>query len=405
MKYVLLLAGAVVLSGCGTKPPEKAHADASPADKPSLPANTVSLSAPAAKAAGIRTAPVELRSVPQSIRATARVTNDETRSWRVGAITEGRIVNVLANPGDRIREGQVLARMHSHDIHESRANYRKAVSELSRLKIAEAYAERVRDRAKRLLELKAGSLEQYEHAETELKNTQAAVANAEVEVNRTRIHLVDFLGIPAEDPPQHTPAGHDDASEFIPVRAPASGTLLVRNVTPGTVVTPSMDLFVISDLSRLWAIAEVNEEHLQKLRPGMPARLVVQAYGDRTFTGRIGRIGEALDPETHTVRVRIDIANSSGALKPEMYATAEIETGGSEPSYFVEPEALQEIRGATVVFVQTADERYEVRPVQTGRSASGLTEIRRGVQPGDRVVVRGGFILKSEFLKSSLGDE
>jgi membrane fusion protein, heavy metal efflux system len=94
------------------------------------------------------------------------------------------------------------------------------------------------------------------------------------------------------------------------VRAPASGTLLSRNVTPGTVVTQSMDLFVISDLSKLWAIAEVNEEHLQKLRPGMPARLVVQAYGDRAFTGRIGRIGEALDPETHTVRVRIDLSQS-----------------------------------------------------------------------------------------------
>jgi membrane fusion protein, heavy metal efflux system len=299
----------------------------------------------------------------------------------------------------------VLARMHSHDIHEARAEYQKAKSELARLKMTEAFALRVRDRAKRLLELKAGSLEQYEHAESELRNAQAAVASAEVEVDRTHLHLVEFLGIPAEASRPHTSAQHDGALELIPVRAPASGTLLARNVTPGTVVTQSMDLFVISDLSQLWAIAEVNEEHLSKLRPGMPARLYVQAYGERAFAGRIGRIGEALDPETHTVRVRIDVPNASGALKPEMYATAEIEIGGSDPALFVEPEALQEVRGATVVFVQIDDERFAVRPVQVGRTVSGMAEIGRGLNAGDRVVVRGAFIIKSEFLKASLADE
>lgn len=405
MRLFTLALAAAALWGCGPKAAEQAHADSS-AKQPAEPAsNSVSLRPAAQQEAGIRTAVVERRSVPQSIRATARVTNDEIRSWRVGAITEGRIVNVLANPGDRIREGQVLARMHSHDIHESRANYRKAQSELARLRMTEAFASRVRDRAKRLLELKAGSVEQYEHAETELRNAQAAVANAETEVNRTRVHLVDFLGIPA-DAPDHTSDDHTHTEvELIPVRAPAAGTLLSRNVTPGTVVTPSMDLFVISDLSRLWAIAEVNEEYLSKLRPGMAARLYVQAYGERAFPGRIGRIGESLDPETHTVRVRIDVANPSGALKPEMYATAEIEIGGSDPALFVEPEALQEVRGATVVFVQTDTERFEVRPVQVGRTLSGMTEVRRGLAPGERVVVRGAFVVKSEFLKSSLADE
>jgi hypothetical protein len=65
-----------------------------------------------------------------------------------------------------------------------------------------------------------------------------------------------------------------------------------------------------------------------------------------------------------------------------MYATAEIEIGGSDPALFVEPEALQEVRGATVVFVQTEADRFEVRAVQVGRSLSGMTELRRGVQAG-----------------------
>lgn len=402
----IVVAAALAVAGCGTKTPEKAQADSSPNKPRPGAANVVALSPAAQKDAGITAQPVEFRSVPQTLRATARVVNDEDHTWRVGALTEGRIVAIEANPGDRIREGQVLARMHSHDIHESRAEFRKALGELSRLRIAEAYSTRIRDRAKRLYELKAGSLEQVEHAENELRNTQTAVANAQVEVERIRVHLTEFLGVPADAVEHSTAVDHDhDPADYIPVRAPAAGTLLTRNITQGTVVTPSMDLFVISDLSRLWAIAEVNEEHLSKLRPGMPARLVVQAYGDKMFAGRIGKIGEALDAATHTVRVRINLANPAGALKPEMYATAEIETGGSAPALFVEPEALQEVRGATVTFVKTDDEHFEVRPVQVGRSLAGMTEIERGLKAGDRVVVRGGFILKSEFLKASLAEE
>jgi cobalt-zinc-cadmium efflux system membrane fusion protein len=393
----------VALAGCGDRAPEKAQASAATEKEPQ--SSHVTIPAARQKQAGITTGAVEFRSVPQVVRATARITNDENHTWRVGAITEGRIIRVEANPGDRIREGQVLARMHSHDIHESRADYRRAVRELSRLKMGEGYATRARDRAKRLYELKAGSLEQYDHAETELKNAQAAVANAHTEVERARLHLVEFLGIP-EDVPVHSGAEHDhDPDEFIPVRAPASGTLLTRNVTMGTVVTQSMDLFVISDLARLWAIAEVSEEHLPKLRTGMPARLFVQAYGDKPFAGRIGKVGETLDPDTHTVKVRIDLANRGGALKPEMYATAEIETGGSAPAIYVEPEAVQEVRGATVAFVEAGGDRFEVRPVQLGRTAGGMTEVERGLHAGERIAVRGTFILKSEFLKASLADE
>lgn len=404
---VLIVPIALFLAACGSKVPQKASADSTPKQESTQPAGSfVTLAKAAQKQAGISTIVIESRSMPQVIRATARVVNDENYTWRVGAVTEGRIVSVEANPGDVVRDGQVLARMHSHDIHESRAEYRKALTELARLKVNEGYAERVRDRAKRLYELKAASMQELEHAETELRNAQTAVANAQVDVERTRLHLVEFLGIPTDVTEHKSGVSHDhDPEEFIPVRAPANGTLLTRNITPGTVVTPSMDLFVISNLAHLWAIAEVNEEYLSKLRPGMPARLSVQAYGDRAFPGRIGKIGDSLDPSTHTVRVRIDLSNPGGALKPEMYATAEIETGGSAPAVFIEPEALQEVRGATVVFVQTADNKFEVRPVPVGRTIAGMTEVPSGLNPGERIVNRGAFILKSEFLKSSLAEE
>jgi multidrug efflux pump subunit AcrA (membrane-fusion protein) len=379
-------------------PPEAPEVPA----KAEAPSNSVALAPAAQKEAGVAVEQVQARSLPQVLRSTARITNDENRTWRVGAVTEGRIVSVRANPGDSVQRGQVLARVHTHQIHEARADYRKAVTDLERLKSDESFARRARDRAKRLFDLKAGSLEQWEHSETELRGAELAVSNARVDLERARNHLVDFLGIPADDP-DHGKGGDED--DYIPVRSPAAGVVLARNVTPGTVVTPAHDLFLVSDLTRLWAIAEVNEEFLGRLRAGMPVRVYVQAYGAEAFRGRIGKLGETLDPATRTIKVRVELPNPGGRLKPEMYATTEIELGGSERAVFVPEEAIQEVRGRQAVFVRSAADRFEVRPVEPGRSVGDATEIRRGLQPGEWIAVRGSFILKSEFLKSSLADE
>ena len=401
MNRLVLVSLLFAMLGCS---PKDAVVSSGSAPSPKAAANEVKLAAAAQKDSGVEVRSAELRSLPQVLRAPARILNDENRTWRVGAIVESRIVSVLANPGDRVMQGQVLARMHSHDIHQSRAEYRKAVAELSRLQSAQALALRVRDRAQRLYDLKAGSLADLEQAEAELRNAQTAVANARAEYERTHQHLVEFLGIPA-GAPEHQQGGEHDENEYILVKAPAPGVILSRNVTPGTVVTPANDLFVISDLSHLWAMAEVGEENLSRLRVGMPVQLSVQAYADHSFPGRIAKIGDVLDPATRTVRVRVDVANPRGRLKPEMYATAEIGLGESAPAVFVPSDAAQEVRGATVVFVRTAPDCFEVRPVQAGRSLDGSVQIVSGLRPGEPVAVRGAFALKSEFLRSALAEE
>jgi membrane fusion protein, heavy metal efflux system len=389
--------------GCGNKDTPVVEAQAPAAGSPQKETAAVVMDAAVQKSAGIAVQEASVRSLPQIVRATARLGNDENQTWRVGAITEGRIVRVLANVGDKVARGAVLARMHSHDIHDSRASFRKSEMELARARSEAGFAMRARDRAKRLYELKAGSLEQWERGETELKNAQTMVSSAEVEVERNRHHLTEFLGIPAEAAPEG-PEGAD--SDLIPVTAPAAGIVLSRGVTPGTVVTPANDLFVISDLSSLWAIAEVNEEYLARLRPGMTAKVYVQSYPNESFVGRIGKLGEAFDPATRTVKVRIELPNRGGRLKPEMYATAEIEMGGSEPALFVPQSAAQELRGETVVFVQTAADRFEVRPVELGRTLdAAFVEVRRGLKAGERIATGGVFILKSEFLKAALAGE
>jgi cobalt-zinc-cadmium efflux system membrane fusion protein len=395
MRAVLCIAVILALGACSrqeTAPAADKKASAKPAD-------SVTLDEAGQRGAGIRVEPAVERAMPEVVRANARITNNEELTWRVGAITDGRVVSVLAAPGDAVQEGKPLARLHSHDIHDSRAQFRNSQSEFQRAKSAVGYAVKARDRARRLLELKAASQEQVEHAENELRNAEAVQSTAENEVARHRAHLEEFLGVLAEDD------GHSDEHDLIPVRAPASGTVLIRNVTQGSVVTPANDLFVISNLESLWAIAEVNEEHLGKLRPGMAVRISVQAWDKQPFSGRIAKLGESLDPQTRTVKVRVAVPNKAGRLKPEMYATAEIDVGASRKAIFIAAEATQEVRGQTVVFVRTTETRFEARPVETGRAIDGSLEIVRGLRPNEMVAVRGAFVLKSEYLKASLADE
>ena len=126
MNRLVLVSLLFAMLGCS---PKDAVVSSGSAPSPKAAANEVKLAAAAQKDSGVEVRSAELRSLPQVLRAPARILNDENRTWRVGAIVESRIVSVLANPGDRVMQGQVLARMHSHDIHQSRAEYRKAVAE------------------------------------------------------------------------------------------------------------------------------------------------------------------------------------------------------------------------------------------------------------------------------------
>lgn len=406
-RWSAVLAAALVLAGCSKDAPKPAApAPAEKAAEKSGP-REVTLEGAALKEANLQVVTAEDRRVPLTIRANGRLTANENTTWRVGAITDGRIITAEAKVGDRVEKGQVMARMHSHDIHESRALYRRAVAEYNRLQSNLEYARRLRDRVKRLYEMKAASQEQLDTAENELKNVSTALRGAEIEVNRTKLHLIEFLGIPAEgsEESEHDDKGEIHPEDLIPVRAPASGIVLTRLITPGAVVQASGDLYVICDLSTIWVIAAVNEEFLSKVHTGMWARVKVQAYPDRTFAGRVTKIDEKLDPETRTVQVRVEVDNRQGLLKPEMYAGVEIEAGGSEEGLFVPQVAVQDVNGQSTVFVEKAAGRFEARPVELGPTLEGLILIRAGLKAGERVAGEGSFILKSQLMKASLSEE
>jgi cobalt-zinc-cadmium efflux system membrane fusion protein len=350
---------------------------------------------------GITVEAVRTRTRSEQLMAPGLIALDETRTARVGSLQEGLIVETPAQVGDRVRAQQLLSTMHGHAMHDAWAGYRKAVADQRRLDKELAYAIGAYDRAGRLFGAKAISLQELQRAEVDRVSATQLVDMAKAELNRS-IEELEHVGVTVatsvEDDPQNP---SDEAAEEIPVRSPISGIVLERLVTQGTTVVPGTPLFVVSELSTLWAVAEIDESSLSRVRTGRPVDVFVAAYPKERFSGTITFIGDVVNPKTRRITVRSTVPNRDGRLKPEMFATVALGEGEPREVVAVPPTAIQTIDDRQVVFVAGGNGRFSPRPVKLGAEQDGLVEIAEGLAAGERIAVSGSFVLKSELLKAS----
>ncbi|HUU33715.1 MAG TPA: efflux RND transporter periplasmic adaptor subunit [Vicinamibacterales bacterium] len=398
----LALAAAVALtSACGSPAPEPAAAAAV-----AVSTDTVVLTDEAIKNAGLSVETVRTTTRADRIEALGLMAVNDSRTARIGSLQEGLIVDTPAHVGDRVKARQLLARMHSHVLHDAWAGYRKALADLRRVERMLLFAADAHERAKRLYADKAVSQQDVQRAEVERSSATEMVAVAKAEVQRS-IEELEHVGVSIhEDEPGQGPSGPeiaDETEERIPVRSPIAGVVLERLVTPGSTVVTGTPLFVVSDLSTLWAIAEVDESHLSRVKVGRPVDVTVAAYPGEHFAGTITYIADTVNPKTRRITIRSTVANADGRLKPEMFATMALGEGDPRTVVVVPAAALQSVNGAISVFVAEAGGRFVVRPVQTGEDADGLVEITSGLKEGERVAVNGSFVLKAELGKEPEG--
>ncbi len=395
---VAALVAYIVLSKPGEPPAPPAPQETAP-PAAARPRSRIVLSAAAQQEAGIQLTVLSPRTERSTIQANGQLVLNENETWHVGSLVEGKVTEVRANAGDRVRKGQVLALVHSHAVHETRAAYAQALAELDRAKAARELARRSAARADRLFRLQAVSQEQVDSANNDLRAAETGVEKAAADVEKERRHLIEFLEVNPDTP--HAAAESPEA-DSVPIKAPSSGTVIRRLVSSGSVLSVGQEAYTISNLSSLWLIAAVNEADLAAVHPGVAARISVRAYPNRTFAGRVLQLGEEMDPATRSLKVRIAVASPSEELKPEMFAQVEIDGAGGRPAIHLPETSLEDIDGERVVFVQTSADSFEPRTVKTAPATAGLVEVVSGVTAGEKVVTKGAFILKSEMLKSRL---
>src|SRR5215472_3382965 len=351
MRPRLLLLLAALLSGCSDS---KSEQIAQPAPAPGAPKNPVQIVQP------------EVRTRAAVLETTGKVQFNEDELVRVNAPTTGRVTEVLARPGQVVEPGHPLFILDSPDLGQAKADYAKAISDLAR-------------------------------ADKDIREAENDYNKAVAERDRAAARL-RTLGIRADQLPEI--ADRADASTTVTVRAPRSGVIVERNISPGQVVaygqsdTP-VSLFVIANISTMWVLADVYEPDVPKVRLGETVRITLPCCPQDRYQGKVTHIGAAVDKDSRTLKVRAVVPNPGGVLKGEMFVKVAIYTGSA--SVLTLPQsAIQRSDGATFVLLDLGKGEYERRPVKIGPDFDGLTEILDGVTSQDRVVSTGGVLLKRD---------
>jgi Cu(I)/Ag(I) efflux system membrane fusion protein len=354
------LAAAFIGFGCRSKSPAELPA----ADTAAV--TSVTLSPEAVHAADIRTAPAAARRIARRIVAPGELEWNARRVVHLTARAPGRLESVLAVSGDRVRAGQVLAEIFSPEYLTRQAEYIQATARARRSGAQPAEQEQAR----------------------------AVLAGA-----RERLSL---LGVPGPEIDALDTASAPRS--LLAIRAPFGGTVLESGIVAGDTVELGASLFRLADPSKLWACLHIREEDLGGMTSGAAVLLRTHAYPGEEFPGRLVLVGDIVDTATRTVEGRVEVPNAGLRLKAGMYVEGVV-PAGERPALVVPEESVQDDEGQPVVFVRTGERTFFRRPVRTGERFPGLVEILEGLAEGETVVTSGSFLLKSEFRKSSLGED
>jgi cobalt-zinc-cadmium efflux system membrane fusion protein len=311
-------------------------------------------------------------------KVAARVETDASRLARIGSPVDGRITQVLVFEGQKVSQGQVLAMLHSSALSDTQFGFIKAFSQE---KLAEQSAERARQLVRSDV---IGS--------AELQKREAEVLQTGAEVDALRAQLRG-LGM-SDRAVRHLETTRKLNSDY-PITASISGTVIERKVTIGQVVQPADPAFMVADLSNLWLVAEVPEEHSNSLYTGKTVIATIPALPHAAVNGKLSFVSPVVNPQTRTVQARMNLPNREGLFKPEMLASMTFESK-PERGLTVPTTAVVREDNKDHIFVQTAPNQFLLREVQLGAEVADRRVVIGGAISNEKIVLDGAFHLNNK---------
>lgn len=304
----------------------------------------------APEAVPVEVAPVARRSIAASYSGTAAL--EARGEAQVVAKTSGIALQVLAEVGQHVKAGQTLVRI---DRDRATLQVAQASSQVSKL-------EANYRRALQLAEQKMVSANDVDQLRYDLANARDQLRLAQLELS------------------------------YGNVTAPISGVVASRDIKPGNFVQINSPIFTVVDLSRLEATLNVPEREIEKIEPGQPVEMTIDALPGRTFAGRVDRVAPVVDAGSGTFRVVLAF-DGDGALQPGMFGRIRIRYDQRADALVIPREALLEDEGNPAVFAVRGGKAVRV-PVQLGYDDGPWVEVRAGLKDGDRLVVAGKAALR-----------
>ena len=321
----------------------------------------VSLSPTQRIVANVSTVAAVRRSVSREINAVGIVAAPEPSQATVAARFRGRLEKLLVNStGQKVRKGEPLFEMYSPDLISAERDF--------------------------LLALQSARLVRPD-------DTTGSSSMQKKLLDASRERLAIHFGLTDAQIEQIESSGQ--IRNTVTFVSPIAGTVLQKAVQEGMYVDEGMTLYQLADLSTVWAYLDVYEKDLRAVRRGQPITVTTEAYPGRTFSGRITFIDPVVDPGTRTVRVRTELPNGEGLLKPNMFIRARL-SSSAVSGVAVPQSAVLSTGPRTVVWVEVAPNQFEPRDVELGVTDGTQVEILRGVREGEMVAQTGGFLIDSE---------
>ncbi len=358
---VLMATALILLYGCGRKNTAETSSGLSEEEHQH---EHVTLTVEAIELAGIKLAKLTPQEIQTEIEVPAEVVLNPRSFYRLTTRVPGRVEELLAYEGDRVKKGQVVARLFS-------LNYLESLGEL------------------RL------SLERLKRAES-LNSPEKETAENIYKSAREKLRL---LGLTEEkiDQIQKSEAW----SSHYELTSPADGLVIKRYIFPGDQVDTGAVLLEIASFNRVWVEGSVPERDLGWLKPGMEATVRSNFYPGEEIIGKVTFIDPALDSSTRTVRVRVEVANFHERLKPGMYVELALRVE-KKIILAVPEEAVVEIEGQKTIFLPEGPGVFVPRAIRTGPAVKGWLPVISGLSEGEEYVASGAFMLKAELLKHTL---
>jgi Cu(I)/Ag(I) efflux system membrane fusion protein len=332
-------------------------------------AGQISISAGKVQQLGVRTELVSSRKLFRTVRAVGRFQPDERRLYTVTTRFEGYIERLDVNAtGQRVTRGQPLMEVYSPELVSAQQEYLIAWNGRQAL---EKGTEESLDGIGQLAESSLVRLRNWDISDAQLQRLQR----------------------------------EGKATHSLTLYSPANGVVLEKMVVEGMRFMPGEPLFRIADLSTIWLLADVFEQDLALVQLGQSAKINVDAYPDREFSGVVSYIYPTVSPATRTAQLRFEMSNPDGLLKPDLFASVELIAVDDQATALTVPDSAVIDSGTRqVVLVQLGEGRFVPREVTLGLRGDGYVEVRQGVSEGEQVVVRANFLIDAESnLQTALG--
>ncbi len=340
-------------------------------DEPESDGPLVKISADKVQKLGVRTEAAAPRELVRTVRAVASIQANERHLHTLAPKFEGWIQNLYVNStGQAVKQGEALMEVYSPELITAQREYINAWNAMQSDRDRQVSP----DAQPNMRQLVEGALQR-------LRNWDIA------------------------DPEVQRLQQERKVRQYLPFRSPVNGVVLEKPAIQGMRFMPGEVLYRIADLSTVWLLADVFEQDLGMVHVGQPATVRMDAYPDREFSGNLTFIYPTVTAEARTAKVRVELANPQGLLKPSMYARVEFASSHSKDKALTVPDAAVLDTGTRqLVLVQRGEGLFEPRPVKLGMRADGYIEVLEGIEAGDKVVVGANFLIDAESnLKAALG--